>query len=402
MRFSEPSPEQAVSSSLERQLVERLSAAFRDAEWEVNGDRKADLVVVHGPKRYVVEVKVAREPRKAEVQGSLADAILRSKSAARAIGGKPLAIVGASHISDAMAAALVDYARDYADGCAYGLMDLRGRLELYGPGLGDVGLKSDASIANSPSERNSPGRVDLFSDLGQWLLKVLLARRLSEKHLNAPRVQVRNAKHLAELANVSIPHASRQVAELRRDGFLDDSAGLRLVRISDLLKEWRAANRRLPLDVPARWMFPSKDSMKQLKESLGSWAKPQLERARSPQSPMWNQGANRASLAMFAACDALGLGFVSGGPLHLYVEDISPRALEELSLVPANPGERVDVFLRQPKYPEAVFRGAVWLEGVAVSDVLQCWLDVANHPVRGEEQAQQIWNRVLKPKLLED
>src|SRR5258708_1850601 len=255
MRSSEPFPEQAESSLLERQLVERLAAAFRDAEWEVSGDRKADLVVAHGPKRYVVELKVAREPRKAEAQGSFADAILRSKSAARAIGGKPLAIVGASHISDAMAAALRDYARDYADGCAHGLVDLRGRLELYGPGLSDVGLKSDALISKSPSKRSSPSRVDPFSDLGQWLLKVLLSRGLSEKHLTAPRVEVRTAEHLAELANVSIPHASRQVAELRRDGFLDDSAGLRLVRISDLLKEWRAANRRLPLDVPARWMF---------------------------------------------------------------------------------------------------------------------------------------------------
>src|SRR5258708_31944959 len=102
MRSSEPFPEQAESSLLERQLVERLSAAFRDAEWEVSGDRKADLVVAHGPKRYVVEVKVARQPRKAEGQGSLADAIPRSKSDARPTGGKPLALVRAAHTSAAL------------------------------------------------------------------------------------------------------------------------------------------------------------------------------------------------------------------------------------------------------------------------------------------------------------
>jgi hypothetical protein len=404
MRPRESSPEQAEVSSLGRQLVERLSAAFRNAGWKVvsvSGEGKADLVVAHGPKRYALEVKIARESRKAEVQGALADAILRSKSAARAVGAKPLAVVGAPHISDAMAAALRDYVREYADGCAHGLVDLRGRLELHGPGLSEVGLNTDAFVSASFSKRNGPSRVDLFSDLGQWLLKVLLARRLSEKLLNGPRIQARNAKHLAEVANVSVPHAARQVAQLRSDGFLDESAGLRLVRIRDLLEEWRAANRRPPLDVPARWLFPPKDSRKQLRESLRSWTESRLERVLLPQPPVWRQGARRVSLAMFAACDALGLGFVSGAPLHVYAEDISPRALEELGLAAANSGERVDVFLRQPKYPEAVFRGAVWQEGVTSSDVLQCWLDVADHPVRGEEQARQIWKRVFEPKLLE-
>jgi hypothetical protein len=400
----ESSSEQAAGSSLGRQLVDRLSAAFRDANWEVvpvSGDRKAGLVVAHGSKRYVVEVKIAREPRKAEVQGALADAILRSKSAARAIGAKSLAVVGAPHISDAMAASVRDYASQYADGSAYGMVDLRGRLELHGPKLSDVGLNSAAVLSSSFSKRRGPGRIDLFSDLGQWLLKVLLAPRLSEKYLNAPRVKVRNAKHLAELANVSVPHAARQVAQLRSDGFLDDSAGLRLVRIQELLEEWRAANRRLPLDIPSRWLFPLQDPAKQLKKSARRWSELRLERALLPQPSVWSPAAKRISLAMFAACDALGVGFVSGAAPHLYAEDVSAHAFEELGLVAANHGERVDVFLRQPKYPEAVFRGAVWRDGVASSDILQCWLDVSDHPVRGEEQAQHIWNRVLKPRLLE-
>ena len=184
---------QEEGASLGRQLVERLSAAFHQAGWKVSKGSKADLVVAHGPKRYVLEVKAAREPRKAEVQGALADAILRSKLAARAVRAKPLAVVGAPHISDAMAAALRDYAREYADGSAHGLVDLRGRIELYGPGLSDIGLNSDAVVSDSPYKRSGPSRVDLFSDLGQWLLKVLLARQLSEKHLNGPRVLLRNA-----------------------------------------------------------------------------------------------------------------------------------------------------------------------------------------------------------------
>lgn len=402
---SDSASEQAEGSSFWRELVERLSAAFRDAKWEVvplSGDNKADLLVSHGQKRYVAEVKFAREPRRFEVQGALADAILRSKAAARSIGAKPLAIVGAPHISEGMAAAIREYARDYGDGCAHGLMDLRGRLELHGPGLNGVGLNSDPVGEGSYPKRSGPSRVDLFSDLGQWLLKVLLARRLPERYLSAPRVAIRNAKHLAELANVSVPHASRQVAQLRSDGFLDESSGLRLVRIQDLLEQWRAANRRLPLDIPARWLFPAKAPVEHLKQSLRKWSDPRLERALLPQQPVWDVGSKRVALALFAACDALELGFVSGAPVHLYAEDVSARAFEELGLVPADPGDKVDVFVRQPKHAESVFRGAVWHDGIAASDVLQCWMDVIDHPVRGEEQARQIWNRVLKPKLLEE
>jgi hypothetical protein len=43
-----------------------------------------------------------------------------------------------------------------------------------------------------------------------------------------------------------------------------------------------------------------------------------------------------------------------------------------------------------------VFRGAVHAGGVAVSDVLQVWLDVSSHPSRGQEQANVIRKRVLE------
>jgi hypothetical protein len=42
-----------------------------------------------------------------------------------------------------------------------------------------------------------------------------------------------------------------------------------------------------------------------------------------------------------------------------------------------------------------VFRAAVQLDGVAISDVLQIWLDVSAHPSRGEEQADLIRRKVL-------
>ena len=49
--------------------------------------------------------------------------------------------------------------------------------------------------------------------------------------------------------------------------------------------------------------------------------------------------------------------------------------------------------------PQSVFRGAVLVDGVLVSDILQVWLDSANHPSRGKEQADLIHRRIVGPLI---
>ena len=39
----------------------------------------------------------------------------------------------------------------------------------------------------------------------------------------------------------------------------------------------------------------------------------------------------------------------------------------------------------------------VHVDGVMVADVIQVWLDVLNHPTRGQEQAEHIFRKVLRP-----
>jgi hypothetical protein len=108
--------------------------------------------------------------------------------------------------------------------------------------------------------------------------------------------------------------------------------------------------------------------------------------------------SGRACLALFAAADALHLGFVQGVPPHVYVERVQASSLMEWkNLRPCEPGEPPDVVLRQAAAPQAVFRGMVRADGVAASDVIQVWLDVAAHPARGREQADLIQQRVLDP-----
>ena len=55
------------------------------------------------------------------------------------------------------------------------------------------------------------------------------------------------------------------------------------------------------------------------------------------------------------------------------------------------------MLLRVARFPESTFRGAVRRDGGMVADVIQVWLDVLNHPTRGQEQAEHIFRKVLRP-----
>jgi hypothetical protein len=105
----------------------------------------------------------------------------------------------------------------------------------------------------------------------------------------------------------------------------------------------------------------------------------------------------RVCLGLFAAAEALGLGFVLGVQPYLYVERISQDILESLGLSAKGADQQADIYVRIPGNRESVFRGAVIKDGVPSSDILQVWLDVSQHPSRGREQADLIWRRVLAP-----
>ena len=265
-------------------------------------------------------------------------------------------------------------------------IDGRGRLELHGPGLEELRREPELSLEKAARAESRP---DVFSDRGQWMAKVLLAPSLPEGLLRAPRARIGGPSQLAHLADVSVPSASRFLSRLDELHYLERANGVRLVRRDQFLADWRRAARFPRDDKPCRWLLPAGDSLQQLADALQENAK-----SRAPES-------GRACLGLFAACKRLGFGFVRGAPVHLYLERASDSALESLGLAPASPGEAVDVFVREPMFPEAVFRGAVPQDGVWVADVLQCWLDVADHPVRGAEQANQLWRRVIEPRVLE-
>jgi len=359
-----------------RFAVSLLAAMFEKAGWQVrrglSGDSGRDLVVRRKGIEYAVEIKAAPEGRGDRLVPLFAQAVLEC---ARAAGQRaaPLAIVAAPKISPRAAEQIMKFAEEHAPDAAAGVIDFEGLAMFRGPHLEEMNARGrDLPVSVRRSVRDSG---QFFSDLNQWMLKVLVAPELPDALLSAPRGEYRNASQLARAANVSVMSAFRFVRQLQREGYLHESApDLSLVRREDLFRRWQALSVRSVREVPMRFVLPG-EVQAQIRKMLGS---------------------GRACLALFAAADAMQLGFVEGVPPYVYVQRIRPANLAAWKkLRVCAPGESPDLIVRQAPAPESVFRGVVRPEGVAACDVLQVWVDVAAHPSRGREQADLIRKRVL-------
>ena len=105
----------------------------------------------------------------------------------------------------------------------------------------------------------------------------------------------------------------------------------------------------------------------------------------------------RLCLGLFEAAEALGIGFVRGAQPYIYVERLNGDVLKDLGLSENAEEQGADIYVRIPGNRESVFRGLVQKNGLPISDILQVWLDVGQHPARGKEQAELIWRKILAP-----
>lgn len=371
----------------ERAVENALIHRFESGGWKVSrsrSSRSGDFSVAKRDLKYAVELKAAREGRRPLLEAFLADALLRARAAAQAHRPptRALAVVAAPALSDAMAGALRDYVSAVAPGAAFGLVDSRGRFEFHGEGLEGLTGEPTRRPRQTTTHRTHVG--DLFSDLNQFMLKVLLGRYLPEDLLRAPRGRIDGAAQLSKLAGTSLPSAWRFLSGLRDAGFVEESnGGLEVVRRDDLLSAWVSAARRPSHEVRAAFSIPVKKPLSVLE--------PRVRALLSTRQ--------RIAWGGFAAIARLGFQFVHGAPLHLYVDDLSEATLRRLNLVRAEPNQASPIILRKSRWPESVFRAAVERGGQPTTDILQSWLDVSQHPARGPEQANVLWTRVLAPAL---
>jgi hypothetical protein len=376
-----------------REFEDLLANLFRQHGWRVKkepmlADKGADIVVARANHRYIIECKVASEGRPDRLVPLLSQAILQARAYALAFPkpAAPLAVVAAPAISRSAANSLISFLSKFAPDVAVGILDREGFRHFVGPGL----EKLNAAPPRRAQRRKLPLRESayLFSDLNQWMLKILLAPLIPEDLLRAPRREYRNASELAAAAEVSVMSAFRFVRQLRQEGFLDERDGpLGLVRRKELLHRWQAAHLRGLPELPLRWIIPVK-SQRQLPSALHSYR---------IQPNVKNEPAPRACLGLFAAAQSLGFGFVHGVPPYFYLESLDREVLSRMGLSPEGAEQRPDVYVRIPAFRESVFRAAVARDGVPVADILQVWLDVSSHPARGDAQAEEIRHRVLAP-----
>jgi hypothetical protein len=377
----------------ERDYLDLLADLFRQHGWRVKkehsvADREVDLVVARGNERYIIELKAASEGRSDRLVPLLSQAILQARAYAQAFPDPavPLAVVAAPAISPSAANNLISFLSRFAPDAAIGILDREGFRHFVGPGL----EKLNAAPPRRAHRQKlpPPDSSYLFSDLSQWMLKVLLAPLIPEDLLRAPRREYRNASELAAAAEVSVMSAFRFVRQLRQEGFLDGrDESLRLVRRKELLRRWQAAHLRGVPELPLRWIIPVK-SPRQLPAALHSYR---------VQPNVKNEPAPRACLGLFAAAESLGFGFVHGVPPYFYLESLDREVLSRMGLSPEGAEQKPDVYVRIPAFRESVFRAAVVRDGVPVADIVQVWLDVSSHPARGEAQAEEIRHRVLAP-----
>jgi len=366
-----------------------LAEVLRKAGWRVHrhpaiGDMRADIIAESDGRKYVVEVKASSEGRSDRLIPLLSQAILQARAIAQRFPepAVPVAVVAAKRIPVSVAEHLKDFAQRYAPEVGVGVIDADGFRSFVGHGLEGFNAKPPRGV---PRDIASQQRLpDLFSDLNQWMLKVILGQRLPEPLISVPREQIRNASQLAQAANVSVMSASRLVNQLADRGFLDKSEEqLQIVRVEELLDLWVSANRQAANEIPARWII--KRGPHHLVAALRQYTSRQMH----------NQP--RCCLGLFAAADALGFGFVHGVPSHIYLERLTLDSLNRLGLTVDHSSRSADLYIRIPINRETIFRPSVKREGLPASDVLQVWIDVSTHPARGREQAREIQRRVLKP-----
>jgi hypothetical protein len=379
-----------------------LAEAFRRAGWRVDrqpkiADSQSDLVARHGGKKYLIELKVSSEGRRDRAVPLISQAILEVQLAARRFreAAIPVAVIAANHISTSVAEQVKRFAMQNAPNVGIGIIDAGGFRSFVGHGLESLNAERSASSGVDLLAKRSSS-ANLFSDLNQWMLKILLSEGISESMISAPRGPYGNASQLAVAAGVSVMSAFRFARQLSDEGFLEDKGALRLVRIEELLQRWLATNQRRVREIPVRWIIRGGENQLHVAvRSYLSTMEARSSRHKRAQGGRLLEAAPRICIGLFAAADMFGLRFVHGASPHIYLERLDRNALGQLGLSVENADHRSDVYVRIPENPEAVFRAAVERHGVPVSDILQVWLDISNHPARGKAQADEICKRVL-------
>jgi len=334
-------------------------------------DTGADLEMRVGNTLFIVQITATSSRNIEDLTSRLAAAILVSERLARERKATPVALVTVPHLGPKGMASAARFVAQNKPGFAWGAFDARGNVRLVIPQLCvDVTDEGATPRTATPSTRNA----SLFTDLNQWLLKVLLLFEVDEHFWGGPRVAVRNRAALAQVAQVSTQKAYTFVSTFEAADLLRKTPkGLCIVDRNDLFDTWfRTLAQHPPMRVPVRWIFGESDPLDFLRDRKEDYA-----------------------LGGFHACDVHGVLFSPKRECEVHVFDPVATILDSWEMEVCDPRD-AKLFLLPQTRAKSIRLGRVVREGVAIVDVLQAALDMAHHRAKGQEQADHIVKEVLK------
>jgi hypothetical protein len=302
-----------------------------------------------------VQVKTLKVLRLEDLQGRLAHAILIAQ---RHPQYRHLVVVA----MPAVTAAAVDETRTmfstYAPNIRWALVDE------------DNNVVEDSS-SQRPRRRPrthrelQPSPARLFSDLGSWMLKILLMREAPPSMWQGPRDIVWNAAELARVADVSHAHANTFLMHLDALGHLARASdGLRVVRTRPLLDQWFEAQRLLRRRAsPVRWLYGTPRALGDVFEN----------------SP-------NVVVTGFEACVAMNILHASTFRPEAYITVPIAEVCEQFALEVCD--ARDAHFTLLSTRSASMARGRIATGNLAHVDALQAALDVVSNGARGREQAE--------------
>ena len=350
---------------------------FEDTGWTLkvpaaSGPQTKDILLVDKEgQSYHAVLKSLHEGRPDRVTALFAQALLEARTRARKARVRPAVLIWVSSASRSLTDRLVDFHQANGNREPFALLSMDGTQYVEFPGLR---LTERPGHLTSPHRtvHSAPPRV-VFTDRFQWMIKLLLAADIKHADLIAAApVRYSTATELARAAGVSTMTATRLVNALKAEGFLELSPYLKLVRRRQLADRWKAEYRKPPLALAMKFALPAPPDdllRKLLKKHTGI-------------------------VGLFGAAEALGYGHVKGVVPTVWVDNLK-EAQTWRALRLAKDGERPDLILQEPGFPQSLMRGAVSRDGIMVTDILQTWLDVSAHPARGAELASELENGIL-------
>jgi hypothetical protein len=341
-----------------------------------------DMVLKSGKHLLLVEAKVAGAYRSMVYPALVGDLILRAKHVPNDASNVDIMLaLLVKQINEKAVNDLERYAAEYFPSLNWFLIDEHGNGaaclngQRYNPFEGrTIAHYSERSVA-------SRSQVRLFSPSSQWLLKLLLLPGIDPRFWGGPHDRPKSIVKLAEAAKVAQSLASSFVKRFEEAGYIKRKDGEPIiVRHRDLLDDWfYALKLEARNDVAMRSMHG--ESIDQIIEKIPV--------------KYGGQAVQPAIVGYHLACHLHGLGRSSVRSAMIYAREPSQEVVEGLGLVPdESDSPALWLVSRDIK---SVVKGSVIAEGIPVSDILQCYLDVRASRARGQEQADYILDNVLLP-----